>query len=358
MTAISKAWVSIADTAVDPDSPIDAQLMTGLRDDLVHLREWLGASYFAGAVQDHSHDGVNSALVPIGANSLRNGGFESGSGNWSLTAYTGGTISVGTTGAISGLNALAITSTVLANGGGYAASQEFIPCGACLVDVAASLYGSVGAVPFALQINWYSAASSGSLISTSTVAGSASGLSTNVSTVTGNALAPSGAKYCRIVLVGGTPGASSPSVTGTIFVDNVFVSVQDPATTGQVAATTLLVNNGYTSAALTALGTSLTKLAEVLCPVSCILTSTITLNSGSVYYLATARIYKNGVAYGTSRSTTSTTNVTFIEDLAFSAGDLIQIYIAAQGGVFPANAQLALKSAGSSPVETRFVVNL
>jgi microcystin-dependent protein len=63
VTAISKGWVAIADTAVDPDSPIDAALMTGLRDDVVHLREWLGASYFAGAIQDHNHDGVNSAAV-------------------------------------------------------------------------------------------------------------------------------------------------------------------------------------------------------------------------------------------------------------------------------------------------------
>lgn len=63
MPAISKAWVSILDAAVDPDSPIDTALMTGLRDDLVHLREWLGAAYTAGATQNHTHDGTNSALV-------------------------------------------------------------------------------------------------------------------------------------------------------------------------------------------------------------------------------------------------------------------------------------------------------
>jgi microcystin-dependent protein len=63
MGAISKAWVVIADTAVDPDSPIDAALMTGLRDDTVHLREWIGFSYTGGAVQDHNHDGINSAAI-------------------------------------------------------------------------------------------------------------------------------------------------------------------------------------------------------------------------------------------------------------------------------------------------------
>lgn len=63
MTAISKAFVVIADSAVDPDSPIDAALMTGLRDNDVHLREWVGASYTGAAVQDHNHDGVNSAAI-------------------------------------------------------------------------------------------------------------------------------------------------------------------------------------------------------------------------------------------------------------------------------------------------------
>lgn len=39
------------------------------------------------------------------------------------------------------------------------------------------------------------------------------------------------------------------------------------------------------------------------------------------------QIYKNGVAYGTLRSTTSTTAVTFTEDLVFQANDLIELYV-------------------------------
>jgi microcystin-dependent protein len=37
--------------------------MTGLRDDVVHLREWIGAGFTAGAEQNHDHNGVNSAAV-------------------------------------------------------------------------------------------------------------------------------------------------------------------------------------------------------------------------------------------------------------------------------------------------------
>lgn len=58
MAAPSKSWVVIADGQVDADSPLDTTLMTAVRDDLVHLEEWLGMSYTAA--QDHDHDGTNS----------------------------------------------------------------------------------------------------------------------------------------------------------------------------------------------------------------------------------------------------------------------------------------------------------
>lgn len=61
MTAPSKNWSDIADTQIDADSPLDTTLMTALRDDLVHIKEWLGNSYTA--TQDHSHDGANSAPI-------------------------------------------------------------------------------------------------------------------------------------------------------------------------------------------------------------------------------------------------------------------------------------------------------
>jgi len=64
--AISKSFTNVADGAVDPDSPIDAALMTAQRDNDIHLREWLGKSYYAGAVEDHDHDGVNSKSVVLG----------------------------------------------------------------------------------------------------------------------------------------------------------------------------------------------------------------------------------------------------------------------------------------------------
>ncbi|MBI4950016.1 MAG: hypothetical protein HY955_07730 [Deltaproteobacteria bacterium] len=60
----SKTFTVITDSAVDADSPIDVSLMTSLRDNDVHLREWLGGDY--AAESNHSHDGVNSRSISGG----------------------------------------------------------------------------------------------------------------------------------------------------------------------------------------------------------------------------------------------------------------------------------------------------
>lgn len=62
MTAPSKSFTVIVDTRIDVDSPIDEALMEDLRDNDVHLEEWIGGSYIAAV--DHDHDGLNSKLLP------------------------------------------------------------------------------------------------------------------------------------------------------------------------------------------------------------------------------------------------------------------------------------------------------
>lgn len=71
MPAPSKTWVTIADTQVDADSPLDTTLITGLRDDTVHLKEWLGKDYTAA--QNHEHNGADSARISE-ANLSKSGG--------------------------------------------------------------------------------------------------------------------------------------------------------------------------------------------------------------------------------------------------------------------------------------------
>jgi hypothetical protein len=94
MAAPSKSWVVIADADVDADSPVDNTLVEGMRDDLVHLEEWLGHSYTAA--QDHDHDGVNSApiaaVIPTWCFRMNDGNAfsanHSGAGNW-VTVVSG-----------------------------------------------------------------------------------------------------------------------------------------------------------------------------------------------------------------------------------------------------------------------------
>lgn len=62
MPAPSVAFTVIADSRIDPESIIDTDLMTDLRNNDQHLLEWLGFGYTAA--QAHTHDGVDSALLP------------------------------------------------------------------------------------------------------------------------------------------------------------------------------------------------------------------------------------------------------------------------------------------------------
>lgn len=240
MTAISKNWVAIADTAVDPDSPLDTTLITGVRDNLVYLREWLGASYFAGAVQDHSHDGLNSALVEVGPNLLRNGSFENGSINWTLTANTGATIGISAAAAMHGIYGVAITSTVIANGGGSAVSNEYLPVAAGQVYQAAAYFkASLANISSQIQINWYD--NTQALISQSTV------LNTNTPTVATKTFcisaAPANAAYANVQVLGGVP--SQGSAVGTIYVDGATLG---PAQAGTLISFTAITatNSAWT----------------------------------------------------------------------------------------------------------------
>ena len=220
MTALSKAFVTIADAAVDPDSPIDATLMTGFRDNDIHNREWIGASFFAGAVQDHNHDGANSALVPVGPNLLRNGSFEDGEGGWTFTDFTGGSHAISTSNHRHGAKSATITSTVLANGGGDAITNEYITVGeADAIALKFWIWASAANVSSKLEVNWYDNAKSS--ISTSLIQ-SYTDTPTTPTLHRASVTAPSNARYFRVKITGGVPAAGS--ATGTITFEGIHVS--------------------------------------------------------------------------------------------------------------------------------------
>lgn len=220
MAAITKSFTSIADVAIDPDSPITTSLMTALRDNAIHLREWLGASYYAGAVQNHDHDGSNSALVEVGPNLLRNGSFESGETGWTFTNYTGGSRAVYTASPRNGAAAIAITSTVLANGGGEAISNEFVPVGhGEPIALTWWYWASVANVSAKVELVWYDAAKS--QISVNALASPAD-VGTSPSYTGGYAGAPTNARWVRVRLTGGVPSVGS--AVGTVYFDGLVLT--------------------------------------------------------------------------------------------------------------------------------------
>ena len=58
-------WTVIAAGQTDQDSPVDQTLMDGIRENLIHLEEWLGDGYIAA--KNHDHGGVNSSIMANGA---------------------------------------------------------------------------------------------------------------------------------------------------------------------------------------------------------------------------------------------------------------------------------------------------
>jgi hypothetical protein len=62
MAAPSVSFTTIPDSDIDADSPITVTLLTSIRNNLQHLREWLGDGYTAAKA--HSHNGVDSAPLP------------------------------------------------------------------------------------------------------------------------------------------------------------------------------------------------------------------------------------------------------------------------------------------------------
>jgi hypothetical protein len=82
MAPPSKNFTIIADSAIDADSPITADLMEDFRDNDIHLEEWLGLSYTAA--QDHDHDGTNSAKVALNAH-IAQYTADLSSGTWNIT---------------------------------------------------------------------------------------------------------------------------------------------------------------------------------------------------------------------------------------------------------------------------------
>jgi hypothetical protein len=322
MTAITVSWTQKVSTDWDPGKPITTTKLNQLYDSVEFVKQWVGHNYLAGAAQDHNHDGVNSALVPIGANYLRNGSFESGTNGWTITQYSGGTVAVSTSVPLDGAQSLAFTSTILANGGGDAVSNEYISCvGGLPRPVFGVVQASVANVSAKVEILWYDSAKT--QISASTVWSSAN-TPTTLTPLGASIAAPSTARWMKLKITGGVPATGT--ATGTIYFDGLINAGN--------AVVPVTVGNDYISVAPSSVignteaSTNQVSAVELYnCRVMQDGSYRIAFNLRATgTYAAYGRIYKNGIALGTLRSNTSTSKVNYTEDFVLLAGDTIQIY--------------------------------
>lgn len=222
----------------DPQKPLTTTKLNQLFDNTVNLSERLSGSYTKDTI-DHSHNGVDSALVPIGPNYLRNGSFEAGLAGWTATAYTGGTVASSTSTHMNGEKSLAITSTVLANGGGDVLSDEYTPV---TEGEFYSLYGdviaSVANISSKIEIIWYD--STLAQISASLVYSSLSTPTAFVHVGT-QRVAPATARFMRVRVIGGEPALGA--AVGTINFDGFALGGAEALKPGDVVYTSRTAAN-------------------------------------------------------------------------------------------------------------------
>lgn len=305
------AFVVIPAATTQPNKPVDTYLLTTMVDN----DNWLKA-----LLESHNHDGTATTLVPVGPNALRNGGFEQGTTGWTLSAYTGGTLATNATNEAEGAACLGITSTVLANGGGVALSDEYVPVrGGAAYSLVGGVKASAAGVSARMEIVWYDDAKAP--ISATTVYDTASApTSYQAEGHGGTVAAPSTAKFKRVRLTGGVPtvGAS----VGTVYFDGVLLThVPLRAVAGSSTFTPWKVASPVSQT--TAVFTEILNAKIVLSGVYRI-TWSATFVAGNP--TSRVRIYKNGVAFGVEHSFNNSGTYNASEDLEFAAGDTIQFF--------------------------------
>lgn len=142
--------------------------------------------------------------------------------NWDITDRTGGSHALDTSNDAHGANGLKFTSTVLANGGGYGDTSDYIAV------AAGEIYpwkcwrvGSVADISCQMTITWYTGAKAS--ISTTTLFQDADTPTARTLTA-GVVTAPSTARFAKIRVEGGVPSVGT--ATGDIIFDNP--SIDEP----------------------------------------------------------------------------------------------------------------------------------
>ncbi len=167
-------------------------------------------------------DDLNTRMTSLVSGTIPNGSFEVDSDNdgvpdnWTFSPYSGGSLAYDTTTPSHGAKAIRITQTT-ASGGGLLDS-DYIPCSEhCYVNIRAMHKASAAGMDNRIQLSYYSATKS----YISTVSAYASTANpTSWTEIIATLLPVANARFLKVRIVGGSPGAT----TGIAYWDNLVVN--------------------------------------------------------------------------------------------------------------------------------------
>lgn len=266
-------------------------------------------------------DAIYSASV--GAPALQNPSFEidSDSDNvpdsWTLTTYSGGTATLETSTTMEGTKTLKFVHPGGAgNGGGYADSDYIAVSGSTSATLSATYYSSVAGPKVQIVARFFD--KDKVTISLDDTCYSTTTNPTVKTLLMVNFNIPNTAKFMKIRLIG---GYTDTAVASTIYFDALSLTLNNSLLSHTNSPELSTSSGSYVKCKETTLNYN-----------SGYLTISFQIKGGTGY----GKIYKNGVAIGTERTTTDAVNyTTFSETILsnFVSGDLIQIY----GHVTPAD---------------------
>ena len=236
---------------------------------------------------------------------------------WTKTLYAGGAFALDTTTPAAGATAVKFTHPGGASNGGGSLTSDYVGCSPNLNYVlGVILWASATGMRNKVQVQFYTKAkvANGAVVD---LYNSVANPTTATPYLFG--IKPTAASnYFKIILIG---GFTDTDVAGSAYFDDVRIAGIFPdVTTGNVM---------IASAPTERIGseTSYTKVKETRLLRSGTYRVLFALAGTNPAAASNGRIYKNGAALGTERASVGTISyLTFSEDIAFAANDLVQIY--------------------------------
>ncbi|MDD5774356.1 MAG: hypothetical protein PHS64_00260 [Candidatus Omnitrophica bacterium] len=301
------AYNAITDAEIASGKPVCGPTGFGakVKGNIEYLYSLLGTSIAAGVPNGSFEIDSDSDGVPD---------------SWSQDLYAGGSGGIYTTSPADGAQAIYFTHPGGANNGGGYETSDYIECSEYLnYVIGVILWSTAAGMKNKVQVQFY------------TKAKGANGSAVDLYNSTSNPTTPTvfrfgikptaDSRYFKLILVG---GYTDTDVAGTTYFDDVvLLSIMPDVTAGD-----MLIGSAPTERS--GKDTSKVKKKEIrVLRSGTYRTSFEIKTSGET---ASGRIYKNGVAFGTNRTTTSTSYGVFEEDLVFAANDLVQLYCSVTSG--------------------------